>query len=94
VTSDGRHGPLLLLPRIATALVQQRTHACGAQAPRLELARQLRDNRPFVGGRRPCKGDRERVLNGQGRLRRVNSVWPNGDRLTRTYVNSRRGILT
>jgi hypothetical protein len=40
-----------------------------------------------VSGRRPSKGDRERVLDGQGTCCRVHFVWPNHDRLTRTCVN-------
>jgi hypothetical protein len=84
----------LSLPRPATSPVQQRTHARGAQASRLELARELRDDAPFVSGRRPSEGDRERVLDGQGTCCRVHFFLPNHDRLTRTYVNSRRVILT
>jgi hypothetical protein len=42
-----------------------------------------------VSGRRPGEGDRERVLDGQGTCCGVHLVWPNDDRLTRTYVNSR-----
>ncbi len=40
------------------------------------------------------EGDRERVLDGQGTCCRVHFVWANHDRLTRTYVNSRRVIIT
>jgi hypothetical protein len=87
-------GQILLLPQIATALIQQRTHAGGGQATRLELARELRDDAPFVSGRGPSEGDRERVLDGQGARCRVHFVWPNHDLLTRTYVNSRRVIRT
>jgi hypothetical protein len=87
-------GRLLFLPWAASSLVQQRTYARCAQASGLELARELRDDGPFVGGRRPSEGDRERVLDGQGTRWRVHFVWPNDDRLTRTYVNSRRVILT
>ena len=59
-----------------------------------ELARQLRDDGPFVSGRRPHEGDRERFLDGQGTRCRVHFVCPNDDRLTRTYVNSRRVVRT
>ena len=55
---------------------------------------ELRDDGPFVGGRRPRKGDGERILDGQETRGRVHFVWPNHDRLTRTYVNSRRVIHT
>jgi hypothetical protein len=47
-----------------------------------------------VSGRRPGEGDRECVLDGQGTVCRVHFAWPNGDRLTRTYVNSRRVVRT
>jgi hypothetical protein len=90
----GRGARLLLLPRPATSPVQQRTHARSTQASGLELARQLRDDGPFVSRRRPRKSDRERVLDGQETRGRVHFVWPNDDRLTRTYVNSRRVIIT
>jgi hypothetical protein len=97
VTSGGRResvGPLSLRPRIATAPVQKRTHAGGGQPSRLELSRELRDDAPFLSGRRASEGDRECVLDGQGTGCRVHFVWPNHDLFTRTYVNSRRVILT
>lgn len=85
---------LSLLFRAALSLILQRTHARSAQAPRLELACELRDHSPFPSGRRSLQGDRERVLDAQRAPCRLNFAWPNVDQLSRTCVNSRGVLLT
>ena len=62
----------------------------GAQPPRLELARELRDNVPAARSGSPNEGSSERILGAW----HLEIAWPKRDQLTRTYVNSCRVIRT
>jgi hypothetical protein len=59
--------------------------------PRLEFACELRDNIPAFAWGRPTERYSQKVFN---RSRSRNFAWPKGNRLTRTYVDSRKVLLT
>jgi len=96
-----RRGRTLFSSLLASAtppLVYQRAHARGARAPRLEFARKLPDDVPSSRRRGAGKGPGEGVLDARGSRSlcdcRLQIARPNRDRLTRTYVNSRRVLPT
>ena len=74
----------------APRLVHQRTHDRSAQAPRLEFARELRDDVPAASSGGPSEGSGERILDGW----HLQIRWPKRDHVTRTYVNSRSVVRT
>jgi hypothetical protein len=82
---------LSLLARAAPPLISQRAHARCDQPPRLELARELRDDVPSADHRRLRDRARESIVDA-AKIARFH--WPKRDHFTRTYVGSRKVIRT
>jgi hypothetical protein len=73
------------------AVPSQLRDACRGEPPRLKLACKLGDDVPPLGGGRAFECHGEKVFNCR---RNSHFVWPKGNRLTRTYVDSRKVTLT